>query len=392
LEPAVVSAIDAARKEVLRHRRSSAAWGHLGKVLLAHKFPEEARVCFVQAENLEPKEARWPYFQGVIFTLTDNSAAISKFQRAAELCPHNEPDSPRLKLANALYEQGDSDAAKIQFQLLIRDKPSNPMAHLGLARLAFGRNDWEDALVHIEKATVSPFSRKAAYAVLATIKKHRGDTKWLDEHFRLISEMPGDQAWPDPFNDELVELRVDKRSRYKNAALLVAKNSLPEAADALQKLVEEDPDLDMAWRLLGRTQLQMGDLNGAEVSLKTALRIDPDSVEGQYYLGYVTLAQKRYPAAKEHFLRVIELKPDHAQAHYQLARCYSGQGDRKAAIESLETALHCQPFMVEAHRDLGELLAQTGQNKEAREHIRQAVELDPKDEQAKKLLEELKVP
>jgi tetratricopeptide (TPR) repeat protein len=397
LEPAVAAAIDAGRQSVLRHPRSWTAWGHLGKVLLAHKFPEEARLCFVQAEYLDSKEPRWPYFQGIILSLTDNSAAIAKFQRAADLCPYDEPDSPRLKLAETLIEQGESPEAKKQFDLLLHlesatysHDPSHALAHLGLARLALERNDWKETLAHLEKAKASPYSRKAAHALLASYYQMKGDAVSAENELRIVAQLPGDLAAPDPFNGELIKLRVDKRSRFKKATQLLAEKRLTEAAEALQKLVEEFPDMDMAWRILGRTQLQMGDLPGAEYSLKTALRLHPDSVEGQYYLGLLSLTRKKYEVAKSYFQRAIELKPDYALAHYQLARCFSEQGERAHAIQELQTALHCQPFLAEAHRDLGELLALTGQAKEAGEHLRQAVELDPTDEKAQKILEKLK--
>jgi len=135
----------------------------------------------------------------------------------------------------------------------------------------------------------------------------------------MVAQLPGDSAAPDRFSQELIELRVDRRSRFKKATQLLTDDRLSEAANALQKLVEEFPDMDMAWRILGRTQLQMGNLAVAEHSLKTALRIHPDSVEGQYYLGLVMLTRKKHEAAKSYFLRAIELKPDHALSHYKLS-------------------------------------------------------------------------
>jgi tetratricopeptide (TPR) repeat protein len=364
-------------------------------VLLAHKFPEEARVCFAQAES-GSKDPRWPYYQGMILTLTDNSAAIVKFRQAADLCPHDGPDSPRLKLAEALLEQGESPEAKRHFEFLLKlesatypHEPAHASAHLGLARLALDRSEWKEARTHLEKAKASRYSRKAAHALLASYYQMQGDAVSAEKELRTVAQVPGDSAAPDPFNDELIDLRVDRRSRFKKATQLLAKERPAEAVEALQKLVEEFPDMDMAWRILGRTQLQMGNLAGAEHSLKTALRLHPDSVEGQYYLGLVMLTRKKYEAAKSYLLGAIELKPDHALSHYQLARCSKEQGDRAAAIESLQTAIRCQPFMAEAHRDLGELLGQTGQIKEAREHLRQAGELDPKDEKAPRILEKL---
>jgi tetratricopeptide (TPR) repeat protein len=398
LEPAVAMVIEDARQNVIRHPRSWDAWGHLGMVLLAHKFPEEARVSFAQAES-GSKDPRWPYYQGMILTLTDNSAAIAKFHQAANLCHHDEPDTPRLKLADALVEGGEWQEAKKEFDHLLRlesatypHDPAHVLAHLGLARIALDQGDSKEALIHLEKAKSSPYSRKAAHALLATCYQMRGDSVSVKKELQIVAQLPGDLPPPDPFNDELIKLRVDKRSRFKKATQLLSENRLTEAADALQKLVEEFPDMDMAWRILGRTQLQMGNLGGAEHSLKTALRLHSDSVEGQYYLGLIMLNRKKYEAAKSYFIRAIELKPDHALSHYQLARCWKEQGDWHAAMESLETAIRCQPFMAEAHRDLGELLAQAGRIKDAREHLRQAIELDSSDERAKKLLSGLENP
>src|SRR5262249_38264419 len=120
LEPAVADAIDSARQSVLNHARSGNEWGHLGKVFLAHKFPEEARVCFVQAETLEPNEPRWPYYQGFILALTDNASSTAKYRRVADLSGHH-ADCARLKLAEGLIEHGDWDRAKEQFDLLRQD-------------------------------------------------------------------------------------------------------------------------------------------------------------------------------------------------------------------------------------------------------------------------------
>ena len=85
--------------------RSAAAWGRLGKILLAHEFSDEARACFAQAEALDPAEPRWPYHQGTILSQGEPDAAIPKLQRAVERCG-NDPDAPRLRLAEILLAQG----------------------------------------------------------------------------------------------------------------------------------------------------------------------------------------------------------------------------------------------------------------------------------------------
>src|SRR5437868_5647204 len=77
-DPAIVAAVQEARTAVLQASRSARAWGQLGMVLAAHQFTAEANACFAQAERLNPKEPRWPYYQGVALSLGDPEAAIPK--------------------------------------------------------------------------------------------------------------------------------------------------------------------------------------------------------------------------------------------------------------------------------------------------------------------------
>src|SRR5438105_5813790 len=160
VEPRVAAAIEKARASVDR-LSSAETWGRLGMVLLAHQFWEEARRCFAEAERLNRDEPRWPYFQAVVLTRENLEAAILKLRRTVELC-HDEPDGPRLKLADALLVEGQAVEATEQFQQLLMRHPSHPAANLGLARLAFERGNLQESRDHLEYAKGSPFTRKAA--------------------------------------------------------------------------------------------------------------------------------------------------------------------------------------------------------------------------------------
>jgi len=269
----------------------------------------------------------------------------------------------------------------------LQANPSHPLAQLGLARLAFDRNDSKECQAHLRQAANSPYCRKAAHALLAALYERQDNAQAAEAESKIVSQMPSDLVWPDPFSDELVQLRVDRRARFKKATQLLDENRLAEAETALQNLVDEFPDMDMAWRTLGYTQYLAGNLARAEQSLKTAIRLNPESVEAQYYLGCVAFARKKYEIAKVFLFQAVELKPDYAQAHYLLGLCHSEQGERPQAIEEFRTALRCRPYLADAHRDLGELLAMSGQIEEAQEHLRRAVELAPTDAKAKQLFE-----
>jgi tetratricopeptide (TPR) repeat protein len=388
VEPAVGAAIDAARGVVSRSPRSAAAWGHLGMVLQAHRFLDEADVCLDRAERLDPREPRWPYFRGLIRAAHDAAAAIPFWQRAVEL-GGDERDWPRLRLADALFGQGRSDEARRHWQALLRRDPGHPPAHLGLARLALHEGDVDDCLAHLAAAADSPFTRKAARSLAATALRRQGNAAAAEQELRRAAALPADAPWPNPYGRALLGLRRDRRARFQEAMEFLEQNRLPEGIALLEQVVADFPDFDIAWRNLGFALISRGDAARAEQVLGTSLALAPDSAEGHYYQGCAAFNQRKYPQAAACLRKATALKPDYAAAHVTLAQCLQAQGDRPGAVSALRMALLCRPNLPAAHRSLGELLIQDRQTAEAREHLRLAVELDPRDRQAKRLLDQI---
>src|SRR5262245_18739632 len=50
-----------------RRDERSEAYGELGKLLMAAKYPDVAERCFRNAQRLAPDDFRWPYYQGQLF-------------------------------------------------------------------------------------------------------------------------------------------------------------------------------------------------------------------------------------------------------------------------------------------------------------------------------------
>src|SRR5262249_61451661 len=117
---------EAARAAVRRAPQSAAAWGRLGMLLAAHGFYPESVACFAQAQQLDPGEVRWPYFQGVALALTDPDAALPHLRRAVELAGPA-ADAPRLRLAEVLLGQGQAgEAAGVVRTGMGRDPADHP--------------------------------------------------------------------------------------------------------------------------------------------------------------------------------------------------------------------------------------------------------------------------
>src|SRR5262245_3307472 len=74
-----------ARMEAVRAApQSGAAWGHLGALLRSLEFTKEACYCLELAEQLDPREARWPHLLGLQLITEKPREAVVRFRRAAD--------------------------------------------------------------------------------------------------------------------------------------------------------------------------------------------------------------------------------------------------------------------------------------------------------------------
>jgi tetratricopeptide (TPR) repeat protein len=385
VDPAVAAVVEEAYQAVRRSPRSAKAWGRLGMVLLAHDFLCEANVCLSQAERLDPQEPRWPYYQGIALFLGDPDAAIPKLQRAADRCADTD-DAPRLRLAEVLLGQGRAAEATDQFRDTLRRDPGNPRAHLGLARVCYERDDLPGCLAHLRQCADNPFTRKAASALLAEAEQRRGEKKAVAQHLHQGAPLPDDPVWPDPFVEELEQLKRGKQGCLARMESLLAQNRVSEAVQLLRQRVQDHPDSDWAWLWLGRLLVQQEQFGGAERVLREAARQAPESVETQFYLGVALYCQGKSREAGLFFRRATALKPDYALAHYNLGHCLLQQDDRTAALGAFRMAVRCKANFADAHTNLGDLLIQDGRYAEGLVHLRHAVALNPGDRRANKLL------
>jgi tetratricopeptide (TPR) repeat protein len=388
VDPAVLRLVVAARTAVGEAPRSAEAWGRLGKVLLAHGFSDQAMICFDQAERLDPREPRWPLHQGTTLSQGDPDAAIPKLRRAAELCG-NVSDAPRLRLADVLLGQGRLREAEEQWRRLLGQEPGHARAHLGLARLASQRGNIEESLSHLNPSLNGVRTRKAAHLLLAEIHQRRGDNAAADRASQHAAALPDDDVWPDPFDEEVKQMRTGRQVFLARADRFLREQRVADAIGVLQQTVKDYPDSGGGWLLLGRALLQKKDVRAAEEALRKAIQLAPDSAEVPLYLGGVRFLRGDHREAAAYFRQATELKPDFALAHYNLGHALIQLGDRQGAIVAFRAALSCKPDYADAHVNLGELLVQTGQGAEALGHLQTAVQLEPLDPRAKKLLEQL---
>jgi tetratricopeptide (TPR) repeat protein len=356
VDPEVQQAIESARQQVLQHP-SAHSWGLLGMVLRAHDCGAEANRCFAEAERLDPREPRWPYLCGLTLMQTDPEAGIRCLERAAQRCGEV-PNAPRLRLAEALLEQGRLDEAQHYLEEVRRQEPNNCRARLGLGRLALLRGQWQTALEQLEPCTDDIHARKRAHAFLAETCGRLGDVERARAEQRRAAEAPDDVLWPDPFVQEVLQLQRGLRFRLQEAAALFQRRQFDEAIRLLEETVARYPESTQARLHLGDTWRILERPDRAEQVLREAVQIDPGAAEAWFRLGCVQ-ALNRSPEAEDSFRRAIDLKPDHTLAHFNLAHRLSERGDASGAAEELRAALRSRPDYTPA-RDALRALAEKG--------------------------------
>jgi Flp pilus assembly protein TadD len=389
LDPDVVQALDEARGDVQKAPRSGSAWGKLGMVYFAHGYAAEARTCLYWASCRDPKDARWPYLQALTL-LNDPDQSLPLLERAAELAP-DEP-SPRSRLAEMLLELGRLDEAESHFRQVLETRPDDPRAHNGLGRAAYHRNQLDSAKEHLQRALARAPQVRAMHALLAEVYVRQENPAAAELEFRLMAGAADEFDWPDPWLDAIDRLRVGIGARIALAEKYYQQGRGDEAAVLLEQLVQSHPDSYEAHAAQGWLLMRLGNLPGAETTLREALRLKPDSIEAQCNLGLVLENRGQFADAAAWFRKAIASKPMHAPAFYHLALCQLNLDQRAEAERALRDAIRCRPEFAEAHRDLGRLLAENGKTGEARTELEQAVSLAPGDESARKMLGQLPRP
>lgn len=384
----VAEAVETARSAVLATPRSAKAWGHYGMVLYAHYFLAEAIACFAEAERLEPREPRWPFYRAMALGLEDPDAAIPLLQRAVDL-GGDAVEGARLRLAEVLLTRGRFQESQTHYLRLLHRDPSHAPANLGLGRLALERGDLEASLGYLRRAATNPFTRKTALSLQAEVQRRRGNANAARAALREADTLGPEPRWPDPLLDEVDALRVGRSNRMERVTRLAGQRRFDEAEAELVALARDYPPWEGALVHLGRIRLDRGNLEGARLALNEALARVPDSIQGQFLLGVVLYKQGRPQDAREHFERVVVLKPADPLAHYNLGRCLCITGQPEQAVAAFRTAVACKPDFLEAQVQLIEVLAGLGRTAEARAALRSALALDVNNPAVRRLLHRL---
>lgn len=346
----------------------------LSRLYHANGFNNEAWQCYAALVLADPGQAQWPYHFGRILAGYGKlEEATPLFERAVSLDSNYIPS--RIRLGDTLLKQNLYSEAQDSYEGTLALDEQNPYALLGLARVAIGQENWQQARIHLEKAVeVSDYQIGAD--LLGDVYE-KLDLPALENSVLQKIEWGSYSDMPDPWSLSLMDdsydayqvsiaggwvahrgdirtgLRYIRRAveldpnsstlQYQIAGIYHGLEDFEKAEEHYRRCVELQPDLADAWLGLVEIAKRRNSPTLVRRTLDAALRAAPDSPSLNIERGKILVAQKQFSKAYPYFEKSIEHRPHEAVGYIELAQAYLAANRIEDGVEQLRLALIREP-------------------------------------------------
>lgn len=238
-DPVAAARIRAALAQVDVDRSRAQAWADLGATYLSEHLKDSAIECLRVAEELEPRQPRWPYRMGVVLARSGAlEEAGAAFARSIALEPGYAPSHARL--GKVRYDLGDLAAAEGAYRRATELDSTYPGGWIGLARVALQRDRAQEAVAILERlAREDPESR--TFRQLLANARHQLDPGAPPAPESVLADEE-QQVWNDPW--ELETRAFARVPTMLQIERLLEQGAAAEALALLQRERAEGRDSD----------------------------------------------------------------------------------------------------------------------------------------------------
>jgi tetratricopeptide (TPR) repeat protein len=138
--------------------------------------------------------------------------------------------------------------------------------------------------------------------------------------------------------DTLAKDPNDINALYLLGLCYSRKKMVPEAIDALTRVIQASPKFPPAHFELAVGYQQQGDIAKALEFYGKTLELDPNNADAAYNSGLILFGQNRMEEALAFFEKALALRPDEPAYLEMAGRCYINQANFEKAIDCLEKA------------------------------------------------------
>jgi len=332
------------------------AYGTLAMLLHAGEYYEAAEPAYLNAEDLTPTDARWPYLLGHLHkSRGEPDKALTDFTRALELKPD---DVPTLIWLGRLYlDRGEPAKAQPLFERAQSVRPDVVAGIVGLGQAALAQRDYARAASVLEEALRVHPTAASVHSPLAMAYRGLGDTAKAEAHLK----------------------------EWKNTEVLVP--------DPVRQELDLLMESGLSFELRGVRALEAKDYKKAEEFFRKGIPLAPgDTMLGRslrHKLATALVLQGDVPGAFEQFTEVVKMAPQDgpdetaAKAHYSLGVLMASAGRGREAVMHLQAAVRFNPNYLEARQGLGDALSRAGQTEAALPQYVEVVRLNPRAAEAR---------
>lgn len=332
------------------------------------------------ATKLDPKG------QNLIFRLAELFSFAGEYKRAAELYVKLLERFPnqailRNRIVELYLRANDLKAAQAQLDALVRDQPTNPLAHYFLGAIAAEQKNWEKAIEFYTK----------------TIQLNEGAKQDFEPVYYDLAGVyiTNDDA------EEALKLLETARKKFKATFLLEFYSALAHsrskdyaasikhftAAELLARRDEPERLTALFYFQVGTAYERHKDFKQAENYFRQSLKLAPDFAEALNYLGYMWAERgENLTEARAMIEKAVKQEPENAAFLDSMAWVLFKLNQPKAALEyQLKALKHQKEPDATLHDHLGDIYAALKQPEQARAQWEQALTIEPSESISKKL-------
>lgn len=338
-------------------QREGDALGRMGEIALALDLGESAADLFSAAAELGASRARWNYLLGVALQQQGRlEQAISALRAASALAP--ELGIPRARVARALFELGQIDEARAEFEACLRADATRALGHIGLARIELADNDATEALKQLDAAAALTPGDYVVWTLRAQTLARLGRAEDSQRDAERAAKLPRYRGWLSfdpvlPQCNERARTLAHVEVMFGQAQGRNDVAQLASLADELTQRVPRDPE---AWRRAAAAQVAAGRMPAARERIERAVELAPQSTPVLCTASEIAMASNDPRRALELARRAMSSDPRSAFAHEVLGRASFLNRDFSAAITHARRAVELAPADLDKRQILIEIL------------------------------------
>ena len=266
------------------------------------------------------------------------------------------------RMANALMQKGDSEAAIDCYKQAIGIKPDYAEAYYNIGVLLENNGNPDAAIDNYMQVLKIIPNHAGAYNNIGNTQKGMGDF----------------EAAINSYN-RAVLIKPDYAEAYYNLGLAQHdKGDLNAAIDSYNSALKIKPEYSEAFNNIGNALKGKGELEAAIGYYKQALKIKPDYANAHYNMGNALKDKGKLEAAINSYKQALKIKPNYIEAYSNMGVALKDSGLLEAAIDCYQRVLKIKPNYAEAYYNMGIALLEKGDLEAAMESYKRAIKIEPK--------------